>query len=336
MPHLHRRNFEEWPPRAATSPSPSTTPPLALSPSAPPLMQRQCQRLHRHGTTHRSGRNRRSQRSGHQCQRLGYRPDPDQTRSTYLEFYGRLRRLHLRQRFRFGGLAPAELWRNFKVRRVGERQYLPDRRDHQRHSHRPQRHRHGSGTDSGQWCGHTTTPPLSAVGLRRTTELRATDTYGNSILLTEAGQWKRRGDSGLYGHLRRGQFQVGANAGQTVSTVWATSERPTWRNHQWHGSNLALIDVTTRSGANNAIQIADESITQGVSLRANLAPSRRTPESTVRYLGRRCGTSLLREPDPRHQCGSEVVSLTRTNISSSDIVLAQANSAPQQVLSLLR
>ena len=106
------------------------------------------------------------------------------------------------------------------------------------------------------------------------------------------------------------------------------------------GSNLALIDVTTTTGANNAIKIADEAITQVSQLRANLgAFQKNTLESTVRYLGVGVENLSASESQIRDtNVASEVVSLTKNQIlqQAGTSVLAQANSQPQLVLNLLR
>ncbi|HLJ55612.1 MAG TPA: flagellin, partial [Chthonomonadaceae bacterium] len=106
------------------------------------------------------------------------------------------------------------------------------------------------------------------------------------------------------------------------------------------GSNLSLIDVTSAQGANNAINISDEAIAQVSQLRANLgAFQTNTLDSTVQYLGvgvlnLQASESQIRDTN----VATEVVNLTKNQIiqQAATSVLAQANSAPQQVLSLLR
>src|SRR5207248_10514745 len=82
------------------------------------------------------------------------------------------------------------------------------------------------------------------------------------------------------------QFQVGSNAGQTVSTSLGNIRTTNLGNTAVAGQNLALIDVTTAAGANNALKITDEAIGQVSQLRANLgAFQKNTLESTIQYLG---------------------------------------------------
>ena len=171
--------------------------------------------------------------------------------------------------------------------------------------------------------------------------LRATDNYGNSILLTEAGNSTlTANDDAVSVTSGNVQFQIGANAGQTVTTSLGNIRTTNLGNTSVPGSNLSLIDVTTAVGSQNAINIADEAISQVSQLRANLgAFQTNTLDSTVQYLGvgvlnLQASESQIRDTN----VASEVVNLTKNQIiqQAATSVLAQANSAPQQVLSLLR
>jgi flagellin len=171
--------------------------------------------------------------------------------------------------------------------------------------------------------------------------LRVTDTDGNSILLTEAGNSTATAADGALSVTSGAlQFQVGANAGQTVNTSLGNIRTTNLGNTSVAGSSLALIDVTTAAGANNALKIADEAIGQVSQLRANLgAFQKNTLESTIQYLG--VGVENLQASDSQIRdtnVASEVVNLTKNQIiqQAATSVLAQANAAPQQVLALLR
>jgi flagellin len=171
--------------------------------------------------------------------------------------------------------------------------------------------------------------------------LRVTDTYGNSILLTEAGNSTATANDGALS-LTAGavQFQVGANAGQTVSTSLGNIRTTNLGNTAVAGQNLSLVDVTTATGADNALKITDEAIGQVSQLRANLgAFQTNTLQSTIQYLGvgvenLQASASQIRDTN----VAQEVVNLTKNQIiqQAATSVLAQANSAPQQVLALLR
>jgi flagellin len=191
--------------------------------------------------------------------------------------------------------------------------------------------------------GAQTVTTATFTGGRSSTDsgLRATDTYGNSILLTEAGNnTTTSGDAALNVTAGQVQFQVGANAGQTVGISLGNIRTTNLGNTSIAGQSLASVDVTTASGATNALSIVDEAIGQISNLRANLgAFQKNTLESTISYLGvgvenLQASNSQIRDTN----VAQEVVNLTKNNIiqQAATSVLAQANSAPQQVLSLLR
>ncbi len=170
--------------------------------------------------------------------------------------------------------------------------------------------------------------------------LRITDTYGNSILLTEAGNSSTSAASIATVSAGAVQFQIGGNAGQTATVSLGNIRTNNLGNTSVAGLNLSLIDVTTASGATNAIKVADEAISQVTSLRATLgAFQANTLASTVRYLGVGVENLSASESQIRDtNVATEVVSLTKNQIiaQAAQSVLSQANSNPQQVLSLLR
>jgi flagellin len=98
--------------------------------------------------------------------------------------------------------------------------------------------------------------------------------------------------------------------------------------------------VTTATGATNALKIVDEAIGQVTTLRANLGSfQKNTLESTIRSLSVGVENLSASESQIRDtNVASEVVSLTKNQIlqQAATSVLAQANSAPKQVLSLLQ
>jgi len=102
------------------------------------------------------------------------------------------------------------------------------------------------------------------------------------------------------------QFQVGGNAGQVVNASLGNIRTANLGTTSVGGGvNLSNVDVTTYAGANNAILVSDEAISQVSQLRANLgAFQKNTLESTVRYLGVAVENLSASEPDPRHQRGS--------------------------------
>jgi len=171
--------------------------------------------------------------------------------------------------------------------------------------------------------------------------LRVTDTFGNSILLTESGN-NNTGTQLTVGTISAGalQFQVGANAGQTVTASLGNVRTTNLGNTTIAGKSLSTIDVTTAQGAEDAIRIVDESIGQVTQLRANLgAFQANTLNSTINYLGVGVENLSASESQIRDtNVAQEVVNLTKNQIiqQAATSVLAQANQAPQQILKLLQ
>ena len=190
--------------------------------------------------------------------------------------------------------------------------------------------------------GVTTTLTVTFQGGRSATDdgLHLSDTSGNSIVLTEAGNVS--GATTQVGVVTSGsvQFQIGANAGQTVQVSLGNIRAANLGADVLAGQSLATVDVSTAVGANNAIQIADRAITQISQLRASLgAFQNNTLNSTISYLGVSSENLSASESQIRDtNVAAEVVSLTKNQIiqQAATSVLAQANSQPQQILKLLQ
>lgn len=191
--------------------------------------------------------------------------------------------------------------------------------------------------------GAVTTTTATFVGGRAASDsgLRVTDTYGNSILLTEAGNT----NTGVAYNVARVsstnlQFQIGGNAGQYVTASLGNAQTSNLGTTTVTGLTLKTIDVTTVTGASNAMTAVDEAISAISTLRANLgALQKNTLDSTARFLGigienLSASESQIRDTSVAH----EVVRLTKNQVlqQAGTSVLAQANSSPQQVLALLR
>lgn len=180
------------------------------------------------------------------------------------------------------------------------------------------------------------------VGGRSATDdgLRLTDTAGNSMLLTTTGN--SAGSTYSAGTVTSNtlQFQVGFNTTDTAFASLGNLQASQLGTTAVAGKNLSLIDVTTASGASDAMKVIDEAISYVSTLRANLgALQKNTLESTIRYVGvgvenLSASESQIRDTD----IAAEVGSMTKNQIlqQAGMSVLAQANQAPQQVLSLLR
>ncbi len=169
--------------------------------------------------------------------------------------------------------------------------------------------------------------------------LRLTDNYGNVILLTEQGNVV--GSEQLAGRIQAGsaRFQVGANAGQTVSLSLANMLTSNLGNDVIPGESLATIDVTTASGAENAIRIVDAALKRVAQIRGEIGSfQKNTLESNVRSLAvalenLSATESTIRDVD----MAAEVANFTKLQIlqQAGLAVLAQANSVPSAVLRLL-
>lgn len=186
------------------------------------------------------------------------------------------------------------------------------------------------------------TVTMTGGGSAGTDGLRVTDTEGNSILLTEAGNDSTNTISKVVGTISAAslQFQVGANAGQFVSMSLGNVQTDQLGNTVITGQSLRSSDVTTGAKATQTIQMVDEAISQVSKLRAQLgAFQKNTLSSTISYLGvsiqnLSSSESQIRDTD----VAAEVVSMTKNQIlqQAGTSVLKQANSMPQQVLSLLQ
>lgn len=170
--------------------------------------------------------------------------------------------------------------------------------------------------------------------------LRLTDNYGNVILLTEAGNVT--GAAAAVGRIEAGsaQFQIGANAGQTVSVSLANTLSSQLGVGVIPGETLATINVTSVAGADNALRIIDAAIAQITRTRGDVGNFQRNVlESNVRSLGVARENLIATESTIRDaDVAAEVTNFTKLQIlqQSGLAVLAQANAAPQAVLSLLR
>ncbi len=191
--------------------------------------------------------------------------------------------------------------------------------------------------------GSIQTSTSTFVGGRSATDsgLRVTDTFGNSILLTESGN-TNTGSAYNVARVTSSnlQFQIGGNAGQYVTASLGNVQSSNLGATTVTGLSLKTVDVTTTSGAANALTVVDEAIATVSVLRAQLgALQKNTLDSTIRFLGIGVENLSASESQIRDtNVAQEVVQLTKNQVlqQAGTSVLAQANSAPQQVLALLR
>ena len=198
-------------------------------------------------------------------------------------------------------------------------------------------------TATGLVNGTATSIVSTFVGGRATSDagIRVTDSYGNAILLSEAGNSTSTSNQTVANVSANDlQFQIGANYGQTVRLSLGNVRANNLGATVIAGQSLASIDVTTATGASNGLRIVDEAIAQVSKIRANIgAFQKNTLESASRSLAVSIENLSASESQIRDtNVATEVVSYTKNQIiqQAAQSVLAQANSAPNQVLSLLR
>lgn len=170
--------------------------------------------------------------------------------------------------------------------------------------------------------------------------LRLSDTWGNSILLTEQGNALTAETQ--IGVLSAGgvQFHIGAMANHNIAFSMPNVYANRMGSGVVPGQDLSTIDVTTQQGAQEAIRIIDAAVSQLAQWRGDIGAFQvNFLESTVRSLGvakenLASSESQIRDAD----MAMEMTAYTRLQIlqQSGMAMLAQANQAPQNVLQLLR
>lgn len=171
--------------------------------------------------------------------------------------------------------------------------------------------------------------------------LKLKDQYGNVVLLNENGNASIAAPTQV-GVLTAGtvQFQIGANAGQAVQFSMPTVFANRLGTGAVAGQSIATLDVTTLQGANDAMRVIDDAITQLSQSRGEIGSFQADfLESTVRSLNvakenLTSSESSIRDAD----MAEEITQFTKEQIlhQSGMSVLAQANQIPQQILQLLR
>jgi flagellin len=134
----------------------------------------------------------------------------------------------------------------------------------------------------------------------------------------------------LTGGLVSAVIHIGANAGQTLKVSISASM----------GTAIitGAIVVTTQSGANAAITLANKAITTVSTQRAKLGAIQNRLEHTIKNLD--TGAENLQASESRIRdvdMAKEMMEFTKNNIlnQAATAMLAQANQAPQGVLQLL-
>lgn len=170
--------------------------------------------------------------------------------------------------------------------------------------------------------------------------LTLSDTDGNVFKMSVNGN--QTSGAWLAGYITAGAstFQIGANADQTKSLSLGNYAASQLGEGIVSGKTMANLDITTQSGATDAMKVIDAAINEISMARGAIGNFQRNVlESQVRSLGvakenLAASESAIRDVD----VAEEMTNFTKLQIlqQSGLSVLAQANSAPQSVLSLLR
>ena len=190
-------------------------------------------------------------------------------------------------------------------------------------------------------AGVTTVPFTGGRGPKES-GLKLSDSYGNSIVVSEDGNATLTGAAALVGQVTAGavQFQIGANTGQSVQFSLPVIFANRLGTNAVGGKTLADLDLTTPQGAQDAMRIIDDAIQQLAQLRGELGSFQANfLDSTVRSLAVAAENLTSTESQIRDaDMAKEITEFTRLQIlnQSGMSVLAQANQLPQGVLQLLQ
>jgi flagellin-like hook-associated protein FlgL len=199
-------------------------------------------------------------------------------------------------------------------RRSDQRRFQPDRR------HRGLRHQHQEDQPVGSRRPHDyrRNQGNGATRQHRLRRYTTTNTYGGIKLTSTSSAGINLG---------------GADLAKTALTAGHTAATATF------GAGIASVDLTTASGAQNAIATIDSALANINSSRANLGAVQNRFSSVVSNLATTSeNLSASRSRIVDADFAAETANLTRSQIlqQAGTAMLAQANSLPQNVLSLLR
>jgi flagellin len=170
--------------------------------------------------------------------------------------------------------------------------------------------------------------------------LMLTDQAGNSIVLTETGNATSAAFTAGNLSVGTSNFQVGANAGQTANLSLGNFAASELGKNIVSGKNMSNLDITTATGATDALAVIDSAISEIARARGEIGSFQRNIiDSNIRALGvarenLSATESSIRDTD----IAQEMTNFTKIQIlqQAGLAVLAQANSMPQMVLSLLQ
>ncbi len=205
----------------------------------------------------------------------------------------------------------------------------------------------GAGTDNQTGTNAIATLAIGAStamftgGLNGNDGLTLTDANGNSLRLTSAGNATSTVAQAI-GQVIVGsaQFQIGSQPGQTTSVSIGNFAASSLGQGAVSGVNLANIDLTTTSGAANAMLVIQKAINDVTTARGTIGSFQsnvlQTNVSNLTTAEENLNSSLSTIQDTN--IAQEMTTFTKLQIleQSGMSVLAQANQLPQQVLSLIK
>ncbi len=171
--------------------------------------------------------------------------------------------------------------------------------------------------------------------------LTLSDADGNTFTLNQVGNVSTTTARAI-GQVTLGnsQFQIGANAGQTASLQLGNFAATQLGKGVVSGKDLSNLDLTTATGASDALKVIDKAIEDVTKSRGSIGNFQRNIlESNVRSLNiakenLTASESAIRDVD----VADEMTKYTKLQIlqQAGMSVLSQANQAPNAVMSLLR
>ena len=141
----------------------------------------------------------------------------------------------------------------------------------------------------------------------------------------------------LDGNFAATDFQVGADKGETIEVAAIADMKAT--NLGTAALKVSAVDISTAAGAEDGIEALDAALTTVNSARASLGAVQNRFESVISSLQTASESmSASRSRIMDADFAAETASLTRGQIlqQAGIAILSQANSAPQNVLALLR
>ena len=181
---------------------------------------------------------------------------------------------------------------------------------------------------------------LTTVSFTSGNGLNLRDTSGNALKLTENGNLASGAAARGQVNVGSAQFQIGANAGETAALSLGNFRASNLGNGAVASKDLSNIDVLSNANSTDALNVIDKAIDQLSSSRGQIGNFiRNTLESNIRSLGVQKENLAATESSIRDvDVADEMTKFTKLQIlqQSGMSMLAQANSSPQSVLSLLR